>query len=315
MAECNAQKAQCNAQKAQCNAQKAQWKHIDTLILSGGGPSGIAYFGIFESLFENNILNRDLSGINEILTTSIGILCSFCLIIGLNMNIGKEIALGYDISKMLDIENITIDNILVEFGLFDTYGIRNIFKSILKNYKQLDDINLKDLYDLTNIKLTVKVFNTTKKQIEYISYQTDPELSIITLAEMTTAIPVFFKPVEYKGFKYVDGGLRGHFPIEECKSENYLGLFIKGGASVSGNSLIDMFPIVEFLYSLMINQDQVVYDIQENNRNPKIIYVEVNHGLNFNMTKKESEKIIKLGYDSTEQHLKIFKKHLVKDKV
>ena len=65
----------------------------------------------------------------------------------------------------------------------------------------------------------------------------------------------------------------------------------------------------------MINQDQVVYDIQENNRNPKIIYVEVNHGLNFNMTKEESEKIIKLGYDSTEHHLKIFKKHLVKDKV
>ena len=28
---------------------------IDTLILSGGGPSGIAYFGIFKSLFENKL--------------------------------------------------------------------------------------------------------------------------------------------------------------------------------------------------------------------------------------------------------------------
>ena len=43
-----------------------------------------------------------------------------------------------------------------------------------------------------------------------------------------------------------------------------------------------------------------------NNLNPKIIYVEVNHGLNFNMSKEESEKIIKLGYDCTEQHLKKF---------
>ena len=304
---------------AECNAQKAECKKIDTLIdtliLSGGGPSGIAYFGIFESLFENNILTKDLQGVKEILTTSIGILSSFCLIIGLNMNVGKEIALGYDISKMLDIENITIDNILVDFGLFETYGIRNIFKSILKNYKQLDDINLKDLYDLTKIKLTVKVFNVTKKQIEYISHETDPELSIITLAEMTTAIPIFFKPVEYKGFKYVDGGLRGHFPIEECKSENYLGLFIKGGASVSGNSFIDMFPIVEFLYSLMINQDQIVYDIEENNQDPKIIFVEVNHGLNFEMSEEEGKKIIKSGYDITDKHLKKFKKHLVKDKV
>ena len=201
---------------------------IDTLILSGGGPSGIAYFGIFESLFENDILKRDLSGIKEILTTSIGILCSFCLILRLSMDVGKEVALGYDISKMLKMDDIKIDNLLVEFGLFDTNGIRNIFKSILKNFKGLDDINLIDLYEISEIKLNVKVFNVTKKKIEYISHETDPELSIITLAEMTTAIPIFFKPVEYNGYKYVDGGLRGHFPIEECKSDNYLGLFIEG---------------------------------------------------------------------------------------
>ena len=32
---------------------------IDTLILSGGGPSGIAYIGIFKALFEKNILTKD----------------------------------------------------------------------------------------------------------------------------------------------------------------------------------------------------------------------------------------------------------------
>ena len=29
---------------------------IDTLILSGGGPSSISYIGIFKALFEKNIL-------------------------------------------------------------------------------------------------------------------------------------------------------------------------------------------------------------------------------------------------------------------
>lgn len=286
---------------------------IDTLILSGGGPSGIAYFGIFESLFKNNILERDLSGIKEILTTSIGILCSFCLILGLSMDVGKGVALGYDISKMLEMDDINIDNLLVEFGLFNTNGIRNIFKSILKNFKDLDDINLKDLYDITKIKLNVKVFNVTKKQIEYISHETDPELSIITLAEMTTAIPIFFKPVEYNGYKYVDGGLRGHFPIEECKSDNYLGLFIRGGTDIS-NPIVELFPILDYMYSLMICQDQYVYDIEEEKINPRIIYVNVNYGLKFEMKKEEGEKIIKLGYEESQKHLEKFKQHLVKDK-
>ncbi len=286
---------------------------IDTLILSGGGPSGIAYFGIFESLFENDILKRDLSGIKEILTTSVGILCSFCLILGLSMDVGKEVALGYDMSKMLNLDDIKIDNLLVEFGLFDTNGIRKIFKSILKNFKHLDDINLKDLYDLTGIKLNVKVFNVTRKQVEYISYETDPELSVITLAEMTTAIPIFFKPVEYNGCKYVDGGLRGHFPIEECKSDNYLGLFIKGGTDIT-NPIVELFPILEYMYCLMICQDQYVYDIEKEKINPRIIYVNVNYGLKFEMKKEEGEKIIQLGYQESEKHLKRFKQHLVKDK-
>lgn len=289
-------------------------ENIDTLILSGGGPSGIAYIGIFESLFKNDILKRDLSGIKEILTTSIGILYSFCLILGLNMNVGKGIALGYDISKMLKLDDINIDNLLVEFGLFDTNGIRNVFKSILKNFKDLEDINLKDLYDISKIKLTVKVFNVTKKQIEYISYETNPELSIITLAEMTTAIPIFFKPVEYNGYKYVDGGLRGHFPIEECKSENYLGLFIKGGTDIS-NPVVELFPIIEYMYSLMICQDQYVYDIEENKINPRIIYVNVNYGLKFEMNEEEGNKIIQLGYEESCKHLEKFKQHLVKDTI
>jgi len=32
---------------------------IDTLILSGGGPSGIAYAGILKALTDYNILKRD----------------------------------------------------------------------------------------------------------------------------------------------------------------------------------------------------------------------------------------------------------------
>ena len=52
---------------------------IDTLILSGGGPSGIAYIGIFKSLFDNNIINSQLKDIKEIITTSVGILFSILL--------------------------------------------------------------------------------------------------------------------------------------------------------------------------------------------------------------------------------------------
>ena len=141
---------------------------IDTLVLSGGGPSGIAFFGFFKSLFEKGILNENLDGINEIITTSIGVLAAVSFILKLPLEVGINIILKYDILKMIDTENIQIDDILVDFGIFETTGIRNIIQSILKNFKGINDISLKELYDISNIKLTVKVFNATIKQLEYI---------------------------------------------------------------------------------------------------------------------------------------------------
>ena len=289
---------------------------IDTLVLSGGGPSGIAFFGFFKSLFEKGILNENLDGINEIITTSIGVLAAVSFILKLPLEVGINIILKYDILKMIDTENIQIDDILVDFGIFETTGIRNIIQSILKNFKGINDISLKELYDISNIKLTVKVFNATKKQLEYISYETNPDLSILTLSQMTTAIPFFFKPVKYNDCIYVDGGMRGHFPIEECKSENYLGLFIMGSGFPEKSEIIQLFPILEYLYSLMVNQDQIVYDIQENKANSRIIFLDVSYGLNFEMSYEVKIKIIEQGFQTSNSHIESFTEfqHSEKDK-
>ena len=290
---------------------------IDTLVLSGGGPSGIAFFGLFRSLFEKGILNKNLDGIKEIITTSIGILAAVSFILKLPIEVGINIILKYDIQKMINVDNIQIDDILVDFGLFETTGIRNIIQSILKNFKGVEDISLKELYDISNIKLTVKVFNATKKQLEYISYENNPDLSILTLSQMTTAIPFFFKPVKYNDCIYVDGGMRGHFPIEECKSDNYLGLFIMGGAFPEKSEIIQLFPILEYLYSLMINQDQIVYDIIDNKSNPRIIFLDVSYGLNFEMPPEEKIRIIDQGFQTCNSHIESFTEfqHSETDKV
>jgi predicted acylesterase/phospholipase RssA len=276
---------------------------IDTLICSGGGPSGIAYNGIFRALVEKKIINQELEGIKEIITASIGILFSFCVMLKLNYRIAHDICMKFDIGSMLNFDEIAIDDFLVDHGFFKTDGIKNIFQSLVKNILKKEDINLQELYEFTKIKLTVKVFNVTRKQVEYISYQNYPDLSIITLAQMTTAIPLFFKPVKYNDNLYVDGGMRGHFPIEECKSKNYLGIFISGGSFPKNSEILKLFPILEFMYSLMINQDETVYQIKNKKHNPRIIFNEVNLGLDFHVKNETQERVIQEAYKITMKHI------------
>ena len=213
---------------------------------------------------------------------------------------------------MINTDNISINDILLDYGLFTTDGVYNLIHSLFKNYHQRDDFTLKEFYELTKIKLNVKVFNVTLKQTQYLSYENEPELSLLTLSQMTTAIPLFFKPVVYKGHSYIDGGLRGHFPIEKCESDNYLGVFISGGSINSDSEILKLFPLLEFIYSLMINQDQIIYDIKNNRKNKRILFNEVDYGLNFDMPLEDKLDIINDSYKLTLEHIR---QHLVKDTV
>ncbi len=270
--------------------------NIDTLILSGGGPSGTAYVGIFKYLFENNIIDKELNGIKEIITTSIGIMFSIFYILKINETVIENIVMGVDYLSTLDIDNLEINDLLVEYGLFKNDLLANTVKSIIKNTLNKEDITLQELFDITSIKLTVKVYNSTKNITEYISYENNPELKLSLLTQMTTAIPLFFKPIKYNDYLYVDGGLKGNLPIEACNSDNYLAILIKGGISKSleKSTLIEYFPILNFIKSLMN------VDIQYDHEN--IILIEINKGLNFDISNTEKKEIINLGYLKTKEY-------------
>ena len=275
---------------------------IDTLILSGGGPSGIAYIGIFKALFEKGILKRDLSGIQEIITTSVGILFSYLYMLNLTQEACEKFIMESDILSMLNYDEIHIDNLLIDYGIFSNDKIKDILKSFTKHIFHCEDISLLELYEKIPIQLTVKVFNATLSKTEYISYKTNPDLSLFTLAQMTTAIPFFFKPIQYNNNLYVDGGLKGNFPLEICKSDNYFGIFIRGGTINKDSELMKLFPILHYCYSLIKGDDIEKHTLNKK----KIIDMDIKLGLNFNINHEEKKNIIQKAYLNTLKHIQSY---------
>jgi len=221
---------------------------IETLILGGASSKAPAYIGIFRHLFEAGILTEDLQGIQHIITCSIGMLYSVYLLLGVSLRVQEAATINADFLKLLDIDNLDINDLLFNLGLFDTSLVSSLIKGLLKEKYSKDDMSLQELYELKPILLTVKCINVTKGCNEYINHKTDPDLSILTLLQMTTAIPLFFRPVEYKRDLYVDGGLTGGYPIELVK-DNYLGFNINGPRDTG--DVFDELPIISFMINLL----------------------------------------------------------------
>ena len=137
---------------------------IDTLIMSGGGPSGIAYVGIFNALNEKGILKRDLSGIKEIIVASVGIIFAYLYMLDLPEESQRKIVMQASIFDVLNADDLSIDDLLVDFGLFKTKNVRELMHIVTKHYFKQDDITLKELYAKKKIKLTAEPKSELKKE-------------------------------------------------------------------------------------------------------------------------------------------------------
>ena len=270
---------------------------IDTLVLSGGGPSGVAYAGILKALIEHDIIHKDK--IKEIITTSVGIIFSILYLLDYNILQIEKIVLETDLTKIVDVDNIEINNLLVNFGLSNNKHIGESISSFIRHKTNKNDLTLRELYELSNIVLTVKVYNVDLGKTEYFNYLNYPDIKLTTLSMMTTSIPFLFQPVKFEDNLYVDGGLKGHFPIEACKSDNYLGLNVRGGTcSKTDFSILKDLPILGYTMSLMNDKDNNI------DPNDKMIFsYNINSGLNFTLGNDERQIIIEKGYNMTIEYL------------
>ena len=274
---------------------------IDTLVLSGGSTKVPAYVGVFRALQECNIINDTLDNIKHIVVCSVGMLYALLILLKVNEQVNNAIIMRLDFAELIDMDNVNISELMFNLGLFDNSKVGLMIQTILRERYSKEDMTLQELYEISTIKLSVKVVNSSKSCVEYISYETDPEISIITLLKMTTAIPLFFKPVEYKGSIYVDGGLAGGYPVEVA-GDNYLGIKLRGPWTTS-KGLIDEIPIIPFILSLT-----TIASTRQEEEDDRTIVIPSNiHFTNFSLSIEEKNKLIEDGYNLTKEHIDKYK--------
>tara|TARA_Y100000996_G_scaffold408980_1_gene388920 strand:- start:209 stop:1120 length:912 start_codon:yes stop_codon:yes gene_type:complete len=193
---------------------------IKHLVLSGGGPAGFVAYGTIKTLMKNNFFQLD--NIISIHGCSIGAV------------LGAVIALKYDWDWLDDyfvkrpwnkITNFSADSFMNCFstkGFLGTEIIEATLSPLLSAKELSSSITLKEFYEYTKVHLVMYTTSLNQHEVTKIplSYETHPDIPLVTALAMTTAIPIIFKPVFYQGECYVDGGIMANVPINDCITAN-----------------------------------------------------------------------------------------------
>jgi predicted acylesterase/phospholipase RssA len=183
---------------------------FNNIAVSGGGILAVAFAGCAKYIYENN-----LNHFHNYLGSSAGSI--FCLLLILNFSLDEihDIMLNNALTnKTLGIFSMSkLMNIFSTFGLAKGDTIVKLAESILLK-KQLDkNLTFTELCKLTGKNLIITCSNINKKQIEYLSIDTYPDMKISTAIRMSTAIPILFEPVKYYNDYYVDAVIHENFSI------------------------------------------------------------------------------------------------------
>jgi len=290
------------------------------LVLSGGAYLGFAEIGALE------VLELDTTRIETYDATSIGAI--FSVLLSLNCPI-KDIK-EYFVERpweqvIMDMYPSFSMKLMTESieqgGFFDQEFIRVVMTPFLTIHfpqyaKDLNQLTLKELHEYTQKDIymyTVRLpHDVMDIELLSISHYTHPDLPLIVALQMTTAVPVLFKPVIYKNDYYVDGGLLSNYPLEQCLERgtpetDILSIYLK---TISSQEKYGKYMLFEFQYSLLYRTIYHIRKLYEKKmiQNELIIlceHISLQEGYNQVKSREARESIIELG----KKHAMLFKEY------
>jgi len=269
------------------------------LVISGGGLKGLAGLGSLKCLADNKLLDQ----IDTFACSSVGSVICFLY------NIGYDPKDIYDVLEQIDftklIKYIEPENLLTDpcFGISSPEPILYSIYSFMKKKNISKNLTFKQLYDMTKKTIIITGTCLNDTSIKYFSHITNPDMQILKALRITISIPFIFRPYQFDGKLWVDGGVMNNFPID---------LFNDKLSEVIGIYMDDVYDTIDEIEEIQDYFTRVFKCTFRGLNYNKIelfkkyfIHIKTpgNHSTNWEITQQEKKMLYDLGYTYATEYI------------
>lgn len=207
------------------------------LVLGPGGVKSFSILGAMLKLDEIKLLRE----VKTFIGVSAGSIIQALYVAGYTVReIISEVA-GANLFQ--DIAHIDISKIKSNNGLIPNNAVKDKLNQLFEAKFGFVP-TFEELYRLTGLKLVTVTMNLDSQEgVEYMSYETEPGLSVVRAIMLSMNIPFFFYQLNYRDCTYVDGAMGNPYPVDEYDTgdNRILGVYIETKNHVKTNSSISLY--------------------------------------------------------------------------
>jgi hypothetical protein len=292
--------------------------NFENIVFQGGGVKGISYSGVIKAM---NDLDQSLK-FKKVVGTSVGGICAFLFSIRPSNNeVDKWMNIVVDkILKLTKDPLEEINNEIHGYGIYDNDCIRQVIEDIEKEKFNTNNLTFGDLFKLTNVELTIIGTCLSNRKAYYFNYINNPNMLVSLAVQISSALPEFYKYVEYDNKFWCDGGVCDNFAINYFDSNGLYNPQTLGMMLICDDDLPICHKIsshkqyiVDIISTSMLSQ--VEHTIGDKNKR-NIITIDTGKisTTDFKISKEERKMLGSIGYDTVIDYFKPVsnKTHLTK---
>lgn len=268
------------------------------LVISGGGPRGLALLGALHYFDECKCLDT----VEEYWGTSVGSLISLLLSIGYSpFDAFHQI---FVLQNLADISKINFQETISSAAIcpIDVIGDKVRFFLREKLGADWEDPTFTELYAHTGKKIHIMGANTTTMRGECFSVDTTPDMKLTDAIEISCDLPYIFTKKEHNGSIYVDGSFINAYPIDlaDNGTDPTLGVCVFGDLEQNNSHIgwlyrLMYMPIRELHRERLSRISRAIYHIELNINGISIIELSPNP--------KKKLELFTQGYQQTKERV------------
>jgi NTE family protein len=289
---------------------------IKNLVISGGGQTGLTFYGILREANKNGLW--DIDNIESIYATSIGSFIGVILCLKYDWDTLDNYFIRRPWDKVFKFDLYSIINAFEKKGIFDIKLFEEMFSPLFLGMDVSLSITMKEFYHLNNVDLHIYATELNSFELIDISHTTHPDWRVIDAVYASSTLPIVFSPFIHGEHCYIDGGVLLDYPIKKCLnsgaiSDEILGIFKESPVDDSTivNEKSNFFDYLIIIFKNIMTKMLNLYNKEHETKNAKIKHeiavldnvVSLDKMLSAASSSEERQRLIQFGAELFSQHI------------